>query len=101
MALELDLGDGDIGAVGCARELLDVFGDAFYDFAGVAAEEDFPDEIGGVVVVVWLVERRVEGIGQRKMLLGDNPAGYSLDHMSVSKFHHGAGNNKHCEVRRS
>lgn len=46
MAIDLDLGDLDIRAIGGTRESADGFGAALNDIFGVALDEYLADEIG-------------------------------------------------------
>lgn len=76
VAVDFDIGYVDAGAVGALDKLLHGLAAVLDDFSGVALEEDFTD---GLLVVGWVhgvgeMPGRVEGIGEGKVLFGNDPA---------------------------
>lgn len=78
VALDADLGDGGVRAVGGAREGLDRAAAAGDDVVGDAPDEDLADEVGLGQLGAWGEVRGVEGCCQGEVLLCDYAAGDSL-----------------------
>ena len=81
MAFDANLGNLHMRAVGGFDQFLGRLAAALYDLFGIALEEDFADGVVVWIVLgldVWKMPWRVEGVGQRQMLLCNNTAGDAL-----------------------
>lgn len=83
VANDADLGDGDVGPVDGASEGADGLGAALDDVLGRALDEDLADEVGLGELGARGEVGRVEGLGQREVLLGDEAARYARSQYGV------------------
>ena len=78
MAVDLDLRNGYVGAVGGSGQGAYTFCTALHNVLGDALDENLADEVGLGELGAGGEVRGVEGFGEGQVLLCDDPSRYAL-----------------------